>query len=263
MDNKIVLLILPPHTSHMTQPLDVGVFGPLKKVMAAKIAPLISTGISRIQKVEWLSAFAQAHAQVFNAQNIQGGFRGTGIVPFDPLKVHGRLPQRSPTPIQTRQSTPSIDTPFNNTVLTSSPVDSNAVTVANTALNTLVKSREPFNTPARNYVNCVTRTNDRLRASNSILRKQNEDMQGALAVRRTAMSGKRKIIEGKNVMTTLEIRDAVMEWQNGRKKQKTARGTKGKKKAKAKEVWSEESDSDLGQETEEEREIMDCIEVEM
>ena len=95
MDNNIVLLILPPHTSHLTQPLDISVFGPLKKVMASKIVPLISTGISRIQKVEWLSAFVQAHAQVFNAQNILGGFRGAGIFPFDPSNVRGRIAQPS------------------------------------------------------------------------------------------------------------------------------------------------------------------------
>ena len=52
MDNNIVLMILPPHSSHLTQPLDVGVFGPLKKHMAAEVDPLIRTGISRIQKVE-------------------------------------------------------------------------------------------------------------------------------------------------------------------------------------------------------------------
>ena len=31
MDNNILLMILPPHSSHLTQPLDVGVFGALKK----------------------------------------------------------------------------------------------------------------------------------------------------------------------------------------------------------------------------------------
>ena len=31
IDNKILLMILPPHSSHLTQPLDVGVFGSLKK----------------------------------------------------------------------------------------------------------------------------------------------------------------------------------------------------------------------------------------
>jgi len=61
MDNNIILMILPPHSSHMTQPLDVGVFGPLKKHMAAEIDPLIRTGIPRIQKVEWLSVFVAAH----------------------------------------------------------------------------------------------------------------------------------------------------------------------------------------------------------
>jgi hypothetical protein len=42
--------------------------------------------------VEWLSAFVQAHAQVFNAQDIEG-FRGTGIFPFDPAKVCHHIPQ--------------------------------------------------------------------------------------------------------------------------------------------------------------------------
>ena len=31
-DHNVVLFVLPPHTSHLTQPLDVGVFGPLKKL---------------------------------------------------------------------------------------------------------------------------------------------------------------------------------------------------------------------------------------
>lgn len=52
MDNNIVLLILPPHTFHLTQPLDISIFGPLKKAMATEMAPLISTGVSRILKVE-------------------------------------------------------------------------------------------------------------------------------------------------------------------------------------------------------------------
>ena len=29
--NNIILMLLPPHTSHLTQPLDVAVFNPLKK----------------------------------------------------------------------------------------------------------------------------------------------------------------------------------------------------------------------------------------
>ena len=52
MDNNILLMILPPHSSHLTQPLDVGVFGALKKHMAAEIEPLMRTGVARVQKAE-------------------------------------------------------------------------------------------------------------------------------------------------------------------------------------------------------------------
>ena len=68
MDNDIILAILPPHSSHLTQPLDVGVFGPLKKYMAAEIDHIIRLGISRIQKVEWLAAFVAAHDRALSTK---------------------------------------------------------------------------------------------------------------------------------------------------------------------------------------------------
>jgi len=93
-----------------------------------EIAPLISTGVSRILKVEWLAAFIQAHARVFNSDNLTGGFRGAGIFPLDPTKVLGRAAPRSPTlEPETRETTPPVDDTFNSTVLTSSPNDQNAV----------------------------------------------------------------------------------------------------------------------------------------
>jgi hypothetical protein len=71
IENKIHLMILPPHSSHLTQPLDVGVFVALKKHMAREMYPL-RTGISRIQKVEWLTAFVAAHDRALSAKNILG-----------------------------------------------------------------------------------------------------------------------------------------------------------------------------------------------
>ena len=141
IDNDIHLMILPPHSSHLTQPLDVGVFGPLKRVMSSKIAPLITVGVSRLQKVEWLSAFVKAHQAVFRAENIKGGFRGAGIFPLEPNKILNRITLSSPAPPpQSRESTPPIATPFNQSILTSSPIDLNAVRTANNVLNRLVTS---------------------------------------------------------------------------------------------------------------------------
>jgi len=76
IDNNILLLILP----HLTQPLDVGVFGALKKHMAVEIEPLMRTGIARVQKVEWLTAFVAAHDKAVCSKYILGGCRGTGIL---------------------------------------------------------------------------------------------------------------------------------------------------------------------------------------
>ena len=52
MNNNILLMILPPHSSHLTQPLDIGIFDALKKHMTAEIDPLIRSGVTRIQKME-------------------------------------------------------------------------------------------------------------------------------------------------------------------------------------------------------------------
>jgi hypothetical protein len=52
IDNNIILMILPPHSLHITQPINVEAFGPMKKHMAAEIDLLIQTGIPWIQKVE-------------------------------------------------------------------------------------------------------------------------------------------------------------------------------------------------------------------
>jgi hypothetical protein len=59
-------MVLPPHSSHLTQPLNVEVFGPLKTLMASAIEPLISTELRRILKAEWLSAYVEADDKAFS-----------------------------------------------------------------------------------------------------------------------------------------------------------------------------------------------------
>src|SRR5439155_23055918 len=55
------------------------------------------------------------------SENIHSGFRGTGIVPFDPTKILHCITPLISQP-QSRQSTPPIDAPFNNSISTSSPM---------------------------------------------------------------------------------------------------------------------------------------------
>jgi hypothetical protein len=69
LQNKILLLILPPHTSHLLQPLDVAFFGPLKGRLTAALSHLNQAQLVRIQKFEWVEAYIQARLDVCNHQN--------------------------------------------------------------------------------------------------------------------------------------------------------------------------------------------------
>jgi hypothetical protein len=261
MDNNIHLMILPPHSSHLTQPLDVGVFGPLKKVLAAKLDPIIRTGIANVQKSEWLAAFEQAHNQVFSKENIQGGFRGTGIYPYNPDKVINRVALPATPPPQNRSITPPpVDTPFNENVITSSPIDMEAVRFANHSINNLIASNTSIPTPARRYLQSVTRTNERLYARNTILEREKKEISDTLTARRTQISGRRRAISGQHLLTTVEVFNKVIEAEAETKKRKAEGGKERRKRgSKATEVSGDGSGDDLDREIEVINDIMDSI----
>ena len=51
IENDICLFLLLPHLSHLLQPLDVGVFSPLKTAVSADLDRLIRVGVARLEKV--------------------------------------------------------------------------------------------------------------------------------------------------------------------------------------------------------------------
>jgi hypothetical protein len=264
MDNNILLMILPPHSSHLTQPLDVGVFGALKKQMAAEIEPLMRTGITRIQKVEWLTAFVAAHDKAVSAKNIMGGFRGTGIYPFLPTKVLRRIASSPPPEPQSRPSTPpNLLTPFNEAVFTDSPVDFNAVQRANVALNTLLDTNKPLPTPVKKFVRHVTRSHMRLHARNTILEQENMTQKAVLEGRKRQLSGKRRVIDGKHLMTGAEL-VGVREAQEVTKQRKAPKkGTRKRNtRSKVKKESSDESEADSYVTDDGDGDLLDCIVIE-
>ena len=91
MKNNIIFMVLPPHSSHLTQPLDVGVFGPLKTLMISEMESLVSIEVHRILKAEWFIVYIKAHKKVFLIQNVLVDFYDTGIRLFNPSKVINRI----------------------------------------------------------------------------------------------------------------------------------------------------------------------------
>lgn len=106
-DHKIITLCLPAHSSHITQPLDVGCFSPLKRAYGQEINAFIKAHINHITKVEFLIAFKAAYNATMTENNVKGGFRGAGLVPFDPQAVISKLDikLRTPTPTGLPNST--------------------------------------------------------------------------------------------------------------------------------------------------------------
>ena len=103
--HNIITLCLPPHSSHLTQPLDVGCFSVLKRVYGREIETFIKAHINHITKVEFFLAFKAAYSASMTPQNGQAGFRGAGLVPFNPQAVLLKLDVKLRTPTPSRPST--------------------------------------------------------------------------------------------------------------------------------------------------------------
>ena len=98
--SKIDLFLLPPHSSHKTQPLDLSIFGPLKTAINLEVDRIFRHSTMRLPRIEWTSAYIKARAQRFKPSSIESGFRKAGIYPFYPEILLSTLtpPPRTPSP---------------------------------------------------------------------------------------------------------------------------------------------------------------------
>lgn len=102
----IYLLFLPAHSSHITQPLDLAVFGPLKQAYRRNLQQLEGyTAANPIGKAQFLELYAKARRQALSPQNIKAGWRATGLSPFcsnrvlrNPMVQEDPAPQAPSTP---------------------------------------------------------------------------------------------------------------------------------------------------------------------
>ncbi|KAJ0125886.1 Cytochrome P450 monooxygenase yanC [Fusarium oxysporum f. sp. albedinis] len=101
-ENNIITLCMPPHSSHLLQPLDIGCFGPLKRAYGREIERLIRRSVTHVEKTDFFLAFYVAFQATITEKNIKGGFRGAGLAPFNPEYVISKLDVqiRTPTPPQ-------------------------------------------------------------------------------------------------------------------------------------------------------------------
>ncbi|KAI1676177.1 DDE superfamily endonuclease [Pyrenophora tritici-repentis] len=83
-DNKIQLFALPPHTTHLLPPLDVGCFQPLKWYHGKTLEYAFRTGSRAINKADFMATIEEIRRLTFTKSTICSGWRRTGIMPYKP-----------------------------------------------------------------------------------------------------------------------------------------------------------------------------------
>ena len=90
---RILLLVLPPHSTHRLQPLDIGLFAPLARYYTNQLNDLMlnSLGLVSISKRIFWKVFWPAWQQAFSEKNILSVYAKTGIWPFNPELLVGKI----------------------------------------------------------------------------------------------------------------------------------------------------------------------------
>lgn len=112
--NRILIAVLPPHSTHRLQPLDVGLFSALSAYYTQGCDQLmaIGHGLIHLTKRNFWLLFRDAWNQAFTAQNIESGWRATGLHPLNPDRVLSQIDDSNEiTPPQTASGDGMMKTP--------------------------------------------------------------------------------------------------------------------------------------------------------
>lgn len=158
------MTVLPPHSTHRLQPLDVGIFAPLGNAYSSELDKLIqsSCGYSRVTKRMFWSLFREAWRSALTLENIRSGFATPGIYPLDASKVLNILEAKTPSPpasdTEARWNTPG------------------SVRAVRRTIRAISKEEGYLSQP----VELIMKASEKLAVKNEILEHQNKSLHQAL-----------------------------------------------------------------------------------
>ena len=261
--NHIDLILLPPHSSHLLQPLDVGVFQPLKRAISTQISRLIRSGIRRIQKVEWLERFVEAREHGITMENIMSGWRGAGLFPENMHRVLSQLPdQQKSTLPSTPPQNHTTHSPFFPDSCRPDPSSLHSINQAFLAEFSNINISTPYKTQVRRLCNLT----EEYQAEALMLKVELHEVKEIVGRRKERECGKRKILKDTPVVSTEEVVKALRKAEkNSRGRKKTTNRTNGKHNKKWVESSEEETESSADDSSDAMEllspKIFDCIEV--
>jgi hypothetical protein len=216
-EHEIIALCMPAHSSHLLQPLDVGCFSPMKTLYGSQIEKLMRLRINHITKLEFMPAFGQAFIATFTEQNIKAGFRGAGIVPYNPERVISCLDIRLRTPTPPPQDTNWISkTPQNPDELKNQAehIQSRIIQHQDSSPTPIIEALSQFAKGAQIIAHSATLLNAEVKA----LREANEakKRRQRKKKRRIQYGGSLAIEEGENIVQNAAVEAQIHREITGR-----------------------------------------------
>jgi hypothetical protein len=160
--NNVQMVYLPPHSSHVLQPLDVGVFSVLKRRYRKEIANFARYDETRpIQLAQFIHFYAKARRDVLTPHYIETGWLGTELYPYNPEKVL-QSSQIIKSPSRERTPPPNISKRTSDIAFQTPTKGSQVQTIIRTQYRDIVSDRD-----LRTIVNKTAKAIDQLTWENT------------------------------------------------------------------------------------------------
>ncbi|KAG5675309.1 hypothetical protein PVAND_005220 [Polypedilum vanderplanki] len=88
-EKQIIIITLPPNTTHLLQPCDTSIFGPLKKSWKKEVSNYKhEMQKNNLDQCDFIRILSKSMDKVLIQETIRNGFKGSGLYPFDNNNVH-------------------------------------------------------------------------------------------------------------------------------------------------------------------------------
>ena len=195
----IDIMVLPPHSSHMTQPLDVGIFRPLKRHVGTAVDDFSMYVPGALSKKDWATLIATGRVKAMTQANIVYGWRQAGLWPLNPHK----LVQATAAP-----STP----PRHN-----SPIEGTPLATVSSENRDFLRANPSLKTPTKNRLISMSSSLESVQGEKAVLERENEILRAMAKPPKQVRKGMTVSYLGTHEFTTDDVLAAAKEAETSRK----------------------------------------------
>jgi hypothetical protein len=206
--HKIDLFCLPPHSSHLTQPLDLSVFGPLKTALTSEVDRVFRHSTSRLPRIERVEAFVKARDRAFRPPSIRSGFEKGGIHPYNPEILLSTLDSPPRTPSLRNANPTRVEDASLILRARESPKTPTAIILRYIA--DLTANDENIPSPSKTLIRDLIDFAESRDTDAILARRELREKEELLNRRRSYKKGKRVALKGKHLLYRDEILQVVI-----------------------------------------------------